>query len=70
MIQIFFSFQKKDKPSEMAQFHPISLYQRLKNFFPERISETQPPFVAGKQITDNIMIAQQMFHALRKKLDG
>ena len=54
----------------MAQFHPISLYQRLKNFFPERISETQPPFVAGKQITDNIMIAQQMFHALRKKLDG
>lgn len=82
MIQTFVSFQKKDNPSEMVQFWPISLCsvsykivskvlcQRLRKILPERISETQPAFVAVKQITDNIMIAQQMFLALRKKPGG
>lgn len=66
----------------MAQFRMISicnvsykiiskiLCQRLKNVLPERISETQAAFVAGKQITDNIMIAKEIFHTLRTKLGG
>ena len=66
----------------MTKFRPISLCnvsykiiskvlcQRLKKVLPQRISETQSAFVAGRQITDNIMIAQEMFHALRTKSGG
>ena len=73
---------KTTKPNEMAKFRPISLCnvsykiiskvlcQRLKTVLPQRISETQSAFVAGRQITDNIMIAQEMFHALRTKPGG
>ena len=73
---------KTTKPNEMPKFRPISLCnvsykiiskvlcQRLKKVLPQRISETQSAFVAGRQITDNIMIAQEMFHALRTKLGG
>ncbi|XP_013700585.1 uncharacterized protein LOC106404409 [Brassica napus] len=73
---------KTTKPSEMTKFRPISLCnvsykivskvlcQRLKKVLPQRISETQSAFVAGRQITDNIMIAQEMFHALRTKPGG
>jgi len=70
---------KTTKPNEMTKFRPISLCnvnykiiskvlcQRLKKVLPQRISETQSTFVAGRQITNNIMIAQEMFHALRTK---
>ena len=66
----------------MAQFRPISLCnvcykiiskvlcQRLKKVLSGLISETQSAFVAGRQISDNIMIAQEMFHALRTKPSG
>ena len=73
---------KTTKPNEMTKFRPISLCnvsykiiskvlcQRLRKVLPQRISETQSAFVAGRQITDNIMIAQEMFHALRNKPGG
>ena len=46
------------------------LCQRLKKVLPGLISETQSAFVAGRQNSDNIMIAQEMFHALRTKQSG
>lgn len=73
---------KKDKPNEMTQFTQISLcnfsyktiskvlYQRLKKVLPNYKSETHSAFVAGRQSTNNIMIAQEMFRTLRTKPEG
>ncbi|KAG7543957.1 Reverse transcriptase domain [Arabidopsis thaliana x Arabidopsis arenosa] len=68
---------KTDRPRKMAEFRSISLCNvgykvipkvlslRLKKLLPDLISETQSAFVAGRLITDNILIAQENFHALR-----
>ena len=60
---------KKTRANEMSQFLPISLYninykiiskvlcQRLKKVLLDMISKTQSSFVAGRQISENIMIA-------------
>ena len=68
---------KTERPSEMSEFRPISLCnvsykviskilsKRLKRWLPKLISETQSAFVARCLITDNILVAHEVFHALR-----
>ena len=68
---------KTERPTRMTELGPISLCnvgykiiskvlcQRLKMCLPRLISETQSAFVAGRLISDNILIAQEMFHGLR-----
>ncbi|XP_023645887.1 uncharacterized protein LOC111832631 [Capsella rubella] len=68
---------KVERPTRMSELRPISLCnvgykiiskvlcQRLKTVVPNIISETQSAFVAGRLISDNILIAQEMFHGLR-----
>ena len=68
---------KTERPTRMTELRPISLCnvgykiiskvlcQRLKIYLPLLISETQSTFVAGRLISDNILIAQEMFHGLR-----
>ena len=68
---------KTERPTRMTELRPISLCnvgykiiskvlcQRLNSCLPRLISETQSAFVAGRLISNNILIAQEMFHGLR-----
>lgn len=70
---------KTESPSRPNQFQPIGLcnivyklvtkviVNRLKPILPKLISPTQCSFVPKRQITDNVIIVQEMLHSMRGK---
>src|SRR5947208_3133191 len=70
---------KTKTPQALADFRPISLLNttykiiakilanRLKDLLPDLISPFQAAYVPGRQITDNILISQEIVHSFKKK---
>jgi len=73
------SIPKVENPQSMTQQRPIglcnvsykaitkSIANHLKQVLPKLIAPTQSSFVPGRQISDNIIIAQDMLHTMRRK---
>lgn len=73
---------KKDSQEDFSQFRPIRLYSvmykivmkvianRFKVVFPNFISPEQAGFIAGRSISDNIIIAQEIIHSMRSRKTG
>lgn len=70
---------KVDRPKKVSQFCPISLANvvlkiiskvianRLKLVIGKLVCENQCSFIPGRQACDNIIVAQEVLHTMRKK---
>nr|XP_009800650.1 PREDICTED: uncharacterized protein LOC104246536 [Nicotiana sylvestris] len=75
-------FPKVEFPNSIREFRPISLSNfinkiiskviclRLGPILPRIISANQSGFVKDKNISKNIMIAQELFHGIKKPTEG
>ncbi|XP_074289594.1 uncharacterized protein LOC141614747 [Silene latifolia] len=73
---------KKKAPDKMSEFRPISLCNvtskivskvlanRLKRFLGEIVSENQSAFTPGRLISDNILVAFELFHHMKNTRQG
>ena len=73
---------KCSHPKQMGDFRPISLCtvlykiiskmmaNRLRTFLSDIISTHQNAFVPGRLITDNVMIALEIFHGMKRRSEG
>ncbi|KAH1105951.1 hypothetical protein J1N35_009719 [Gossypium stocksii] len=73
---------KVNSPKSMKEFHPISLcnvvYKIISKVIVNRfrlvlhycIDDSQGAFVPGRQITDNIIVAYEILHSMKKRRGG
>ncbi|KAA3461091.1 Retrovirus-related Pol polyprotein LINE-1 [Gossypium australe] len=73
---------KKESPEDFSQFRPIRLCSVIyklvmkvianlfKVVFPKLISQGQAGFIAGHNISDNIILVQEVIHSMRCKQKG
>jgi hypothetical protein len=74
--------RKVESPELVTQYRPISmcnviynviskfLAARLKTILLETISPTQSSFVHGRLIMDNVLVAFESYHTIKKKKEG